>query len=88
MSMFNTLEGVTCNRTAGAMYTFARIRVPPMAIEHAKKLKMDPDAFYSLRLLEETGVVRLKFIAMFWVVVATGRVIFVVEVAVVDGGGA
>ena len=76
---FNSLEGVTCNFTEGAMYSFPRvgvhgmhssthhalcphsfacpqIRLPPKAIEAAKKLGKAPDVLYCLRLLEATGI--------------------------------
>jgi glutamate--glyoxylate aminotransferase len=33
---FNALEGVTCNFTEGAMYSFPQIRLPPGAIKAAK----------------------------------------------------
>ncbi|GAX86560.1 hypothetical protein CEUSTIGMA_g13967.t1, partial [Chlamydomonas eustigma] len=53
---FNNLEGVTCNFTEGAMYSFPRIRLPPKAIEAAKKMGKAPDVLYCLRLLEATGI--------------------------------
>ena len=43
---FNSLEGVTCNFTEGAMYSFPRLRLPPKA----------PDVFYCLKLVEQTGI--------------------------------
>jgi alanine transaminase len=54
---FNSLEGVTCNKTEGAMYLFPRLRLPSKAIETAKAAKTAPDAFYARRLLESTGIV-------------------------------
>ncbi|GAB2222178.1 hypothetical protein Drorol1_Dr00013381 [Drosera rotundifolia] len=53
----NSLEGVTCNKAEGAMYLFPRIRLPEKAIKAAEATKKAPDAFYALRLLEETGIV-------------------------------
>jgi glutamate--glyoxylate aminotransferase len=53
---FNSLEGVTCNFTEGAMYSFPQIRIPPKAIEAAKAAGKAPDVFYCLRLLEATGI--------------------------------
>ncbi|GLE09176.1 hypothetical protein PINS_up020767 [Pythium insidiosum] len=45
VNAFNQLEGVTCNETEGAMYTFAlRCDLPPKAVEAAKKKGMAPDA--------------------------------------------
>lgn len=53
---FNTLENMTCNDAQGAMYLFPRVRLPKKAIEAAKAANMSPDAFYSLQMLEATGV--------------------------------
>jgi len=53
---FNSLEDVTCNFTEGAMYSFPQIRLPPKAIAAAQALGKQPDVFYCLRLLEETGI--------------------------------
>lgn len=40
----------------GAMYSFPQIRLPPKAIEAAKRLGKVPDVFYCLKLLEATGI--------------------------------
>ncbi|KAK9868168.1 hypothetical protein WJX84_007601 [Apatococcus fuscideae] len=53
---FNKLEGVTCNFTEGAMYSFPRIRLPPKAIQAAKEAGKPADTFYCLALLEATGI--------------------------------
>eukprot|EP01024_Parvocaulis_polyphysoides_P064103 TRINITY_DN7435_c0_g1_i2.p1 TRINITY_DN7435_c0_g1~~TRINITY_DN7435_c0_g1_i2.p1 ORF type:complete len:546 (-),score=69.98 TRINITY_DN7435_c0_g1_i2:270-1826(-) len=53
---FNALEGVTCNFTEGAMYSFPQIRLPAKAMEAAKELGKAPDVFYCLKLLEATGI--------------------------------
>jgi len=53
----NQLEGVTCNEAEGAMYVFPRIHLPQQAIKAAEAVNMVPDAFYSQRLLEATGIV-------------------------------
>jgi len=42
---FNSLEGVTCNFTEGAMYSFPRIRLPKKAIEAAELAGKAPDLF-------------------------------------------
>ncbi len=42
----NAVEGIHCNRVAGAMYAFPRISLPPGVTDDA----------YCLALLEETGV--------------------------------
>ncbi|XP_047318808.1 glutamate--glyoxylate aminotransferase 2 [Impatiens glandulifera] len=53
---FNSCKNVVCNFTEGAMYSFPQIRLPPKAIEAAKKAGKVPDVFYCLRLLEATGI--------------------------------
>lgn len=54
---FNKLEGVTCNETEGAMYTFPNITLPSKAVDAAKDARMAPDAFYCMQMLDETGIV-------------------------------
>ncbi|GAA6043938.1 hypothetical protein JCM8097_000912 [Rhodosporidiobolus ruineniae] len=56
LEAFRELEGVSCNEAEGAMYLFPTITLPPKAIEAAKAAGQAPDAFYSLRLLEATGI--------------------------------
>lgn len=41
---------------SGAMYSFPQIRLPPRAIEAAKKAGKVPDVFYCIKLLEATGM--------------------------------
>jgi alanine transaminase len=53
----NTLEGVSCNVTEGAMYAFAKITVPKKAVELAQEKKIAPDALYCFEMLENAGVV-------------------------------
>nr|CAD1840935.1 unnamed protein product [Ananas comosus var. bracteatus] len=53
---FNSCRNVVCNFTEGAMYSFPQIRLPPKAIEAAKKAGKAPDVFYCLKLLEATGI--------------------------------
>lgn len=53
---FNQLEGVSCQRTEGAMYAFPKITLPAKAIAHAQSLGKSPDVLYCLELLEETGL--------------------------------
>ncbi|ETV83307.1 hypothetical protein H257_04062 [Aphanomyces astaci] len=57
VASFNELEGVTCNVTEGAMYTFPRITVPAKAVAEANKAGQAPDAFYAFALLNATGIV-------------------------------
>ncbi|KAL3673308.1 hypothetical protein V7S43_001025 [Phytophthora oleae] len=54
---FNELEGVTCNETEGAMYTFPSITIPPKAVDAAKAAGLAPDAFYCMQMLDDTGIV-------------------------------
>lgn len=53
---FNALEGVSCQPAEGAMYVFPTITLPKRAIEEAKRLKKQPDAFYAMEMLNATGV--------------------------------
>jgi hypothetical protein len=55
----NTLDGMTCNRSEGAMYLFPQVRLPAKAIEEAKRLGKVPDTYYALQLLENTGMFSL-----------------------------
>ena len=52
----NSFEGFSCNPVQGAMYAFPQIRLPPKAIEAAKKDGKPADVFYAFQLLEETGI--------------------------------
>ncbi|CAM0151696.1 unnamed protein product [Urochloa decumbens] len=53
---FNSCRNVVCNFTEGAMYSFPQIRLPPRAIEAAKRAGKAADVFYCLKLLEATGI--------------------------------
>lgn len=52
----NKLPGVSCVDSPGALYLYPQIRLPAKAIEAAKKAGKEPDAFYALALLDETGI--------------------------------
>nr|AIT69934.1 alanine transaminase [Gracilaria chouae] len=53
----NTLEGVSCNDSEGAMYLFPQIRLSKKAIETAKQRGYAcADVLYCVELLEETGI--------------------------------
>ncbi|CAH2324316.1 alanine aminotransferase 2 [Pelobates cultripes] len=54
--IFNQIPGIKCNPLQGAMYAFPRIFIPDKAIQRAKELRMAPDMFYCMQLLEETGI--------------------------------
>ena len=53
----NALPGVTCNAAEGAMYLFPRVRLPKAAVAAAAKQGMAADEYYSIKLLEATGLV-------------------------------
>lgn len=53
---FNSMEGYSCNVVQGAMYAFPQFKLPPKAVEAAKKENQAPDVFYAFQLLENTGV--------------------------------
>lgn len=40
----------------GAMFAFPRIEIPVLAQEEAREKGMEPDEFYCLQMLEETGI--------------------------------
>lgn len=52
----NELPGISCQPAEGALYAFPRIQLPQGAIEKAKKEGLQPDAYYCLQLLEQTGL--------------------------------
>lgn len=54
--MFNSLEGVTCQETEGAMYSFPRIELPTRFVEYCSTINKSPDVQYCLELLNETGL--------------------------------
>lgn len=53
---FNLCEGVSCNVTEGAMYSFPQLHLPPKALEAAEAAGKAGDVFYCLKLLEATGI--------------------------------
>ncbi|KAF3761507.1 PLP-dependent transferase [Cryphonectria parasitica EP155] len=53
---FEKMEGVECGEPQGSMYLFPTIKVPAKAAEAARAEGRTPDEFYSMRLLEATGV--------------------------------
>ncbi|XP_047110890.1 alanine aminotransferase 1-like isoform X2 [Schistocerca piceifrons] len=53
---FNSLKGMSCNKVQGAMYAFPQLHLPPNAIKTAKQNNLPPDTFYTLGLLEATGI--------------------------------
>ncbi|CAN8098465.1 unnamed protein product [Discula destructiva] len=53
---FEKMEGVECGEPQGSMYLFPTIKLSEKAAEAAKAEGRTPDEFYSMRLLEATGV--------------------------------
>ena len=52
-----SLEGVECRPAQGALYAFPQITLSPKAVEAAQACGKQPDTFYCLKLLEQTGIV-------------------------------
>jgi len=52
----NALPGMSCAPSPGALYLFPRLYLPPKALEAAKEAGRSPDNFYSMALLDETGI--------------------------------
>lgn len=53
---FNSMEGVSCQNTDGAMYSFPKITLPAAFLELARSRGKSPDVLYCLMLLEQTGL--------------------------------
>lgn len=47
---------MSCNDAEGAMYLFPRISLPPRAVDEAAKHGLPADTFYSIELLNATGI--------------------------------
>jgi len=56
VAALNKLEGFSCNEADGAMYTFPQVRLPEKAVAAAHAAHKQPDTFYCLQLLENTGI--------------------------------
>ncbi|KAF8809410.1 transaminase [Phlegmacium glaucopus] len=52
----NALPGVSCVDSPGALYLYPQITLSKKAREAAREAGKEPDAFYSLALLDETGI--------------------------------
>ncbi|KAF7359621.1 Alanine aminotransferase [Mycena venus] len=52
----NALPGVSCVESPGALYLFPKIELSAKAVEVAQEKGKEPDAFYALRMLDETGI--------------------------------
>ncbi|KAF7222308.1 alanine aminotransferase 2-like isoform X1 [Nothobranchius furzeri] len=54
--VLNTVQGISCNPVQGAMYSFPRITIPEKAVKEATDMGQQPDMFYCMKMLEETGI--------------------------------
>jgi alanine transaminase len=52
----NSLPGVSCVDSPGALYLYPKITLPEKAIAAARAAGKEPDAFYALALLDATGI--------------------------------
>ncbi|KAI6658726.1 hypothetical protein LOD99_10939 [Oopsacas minuta] len=61
--LLNSLNGITMNRLTGSMYAFPKIFLPKGFIEYVKNNEKivirNPDEYYCLLLLENTGIVSI-----------------------------
>ncbi|KAF8964819.1 transaminase [Flammula alnicola] len=55
-SRLNALPGVSCVDSPGALYLYPQIKLSKKARDAALAAGKEPDAFYSLALLDETGI--------------------------------
>lgn len=53
----NSMKNVKCNEIEGALYAFPSIELPEHIVKKARDQKMEPDYYYCLNLLEQTGLV-------------------------------
>lgn len=53
---FNEMRNTTCSEVQGAMYAFPRIHLSQSAIKAARDMGVQPDFFYCLNLVNETGI--------------------------------
>ena len=52
----NSFKYIKCNEIEGALYAFPSIDLPENIINKARDLNMEPDYYYCLNLLEQTGL--------------------------------
>ena len=52
----NSLPGISCVNSPGALYLYPKVHLSDRAIEAARKVGKEPDAFYAMKLLDETGI--------------------------------
>eukprot|EP00941_MAST-03F_sp_MAST-3F-sp1_P003575 g3575.t1 len=56
-SSLNQMDGITCPPLKASLYSFPRVHLPPAAVAAAEKLGKEPDMFYCLELLKNTGII-------------------------------
>lgn len=52
----NSVKNIKCNEIEGAMYAFPTMIFPENFLLEAKEENMEPDYYYALKLLENTGL--------------------------------
>lgn len=53
---FNKMEGISCQEPQGAMYCFPSLTLSERVQAEARREGMEPDEFYCVKLLENTGI--------------------------------
>ena len=53
----NKMTNIHSQEVEGAMYAFPSINLSKKVLEEAAKRKMEPDLFFCLNVLENTGIV-------------------------------
>jgi len=54
--VLNSMKNIKSNEVEGAMYAFPSVFLPKKAIEEAKSKNMAPDLFYTMEVLDKTGI--------------------------------
>lgn len=54
--MFNSVEGLSCNKVIGAMFVYPRIHLSKKALKEAEARSQSPDEFYTMELLKSSGI--------------------------------
>lgn len=54
--LYSSMPAIKVNPIMGAMYCFPQIELPPKAVEAARNLGKEPDAYYVEQLLDQTGI--------------------------------
>ncbi|XP_063075613.1 alanine aminotransferase 2-like [Engraulis encrasicolus] len=54
--VIGSLSGMSCQPIKGGIFAFPRLHLPPSAVQQAQEEGVNPDMWYSSRLLEEAGL--------------------------------